>query len=347
MASLDGIYIGLAEGDVSPTVTQFKDFVRNKWNRFDATVGEGPVFTHALTGIVAELQDIYRSEGKLKPGEYIPGVINKKTKIATGFLQDDPPVDTRPLLFTFCGAGVPGWVGPDADTGRALESIYLWRWVGFDSKPVPMGPGIKMARDQFYIDANIWRDHIEKYGYSFCAYSMGSIACSEVWEFDIKPVNGRLHWMFPHFIGAAMIGPPMREVGNAIGDANGAAPPKDSGGVTEVLMKDTPATWINIAHAQDLYVNIAGQSGEDKRAIFQVIRNASIGSVFKGADSIASQVFEIMGIKKDASRIAEIYGLFRAMWDAGMFFGKGLTPHTNYLPSTAIEHLRTVLANRR
>jgi hypothetical protein len=54
-----------------------------------------------------------------------------------------------------------------------------------------------------------------------------------------------------------------------------------------------------------------------------------------------------MGIKKDASRIAEIYGLFRAMWDAGMFFGKGLTPHTNYLPSTAIEHLRTVLANRR
>lgn len=346
MTYVGGQYVGLGEGDISDTVDQFKDFVRRKWDRFDNTVGDGPVFTHALTGIVAELQNVYRQQGKLTAGEYLPGVINKKTKQVTGFLKPDPPIDTRPMLFSFGGAGSQGWMGPDADTGRGVEALYNWRWVGFNTAPVPMQPGIQSAKDQFYVDAEQWRSQIEKYGVAFVGYSMGSIAASELWEFDIKPTTGRLHWMFKHFIAAVMYGPPMREVGNAVGDANGAPPDKDSGGVTEILMKDTPTWWLNIAHKGDLYVDVSGQSGENKRAIWKVIRDVSIGSIFKGADSILSQVLEALGVKKDASQIVEIMGIFKAMWDAGMFFAKGLTPHTNYLPATGIEHLRAVLSER-
>lgn len=337
-----GPWIGLGLGDIDPEVDRLKDHIRRKWDRFDATVGDGPVFTQELVAIVAELQDIYRREGKLKAGEYLPGVANKKTKQKMGFIADDPPEDRRPMLFSFCGAAAQGWMGPDADAARALEPWYMWRWVGFDTRPFPnMGKGIKSGRDQFFIDANQWRARIEKYGFALLGYSMGSIAASEVYEFDIKPTTGRLHWMLKHFIGAAMFGPPMREVGNAVGDPNGAPPAANTGGVTEVLMRDTPATWINIAHAGDLYTEVDdGESGENKRAIFMIIRSFSIGSFFKGVDSIASQVMEILGVKKDAGKIAEIYGAVKAMWDAGMFLGRGLTPHTNYVPAVAVEHLR-------
>lgn len=345
--NIDGVYVGLGAGDVSDTVDQFKDFVRLKWDRFDATVGDGPVFTPALTAVVMELQEIYRSQGKLKAGEYVPGVINKKTKQVTGFLKPDPVVDIRPMLFSFGGAGSQGWMGPDADTGRALEALFNWRWVGFNTTPVPMQPGIQSAKDQFYIDAEQWRAQIEKYGVAFVSYSMGSIAASELWEFDIKPVDGRLHWMYDHMIGAVAYGPPMRETGNAVGDANGLPPSKDSGGVTEILMKDTPWWWLNVAHKGDLYVDVAGQSGENKRAIWKIIREFKIGSFFKGADSIFSQVAELMGWRKDASKLIEGFAAFKAMWDAGLFFAKGLTPHTNYLPATGIEHLRRCLAAKR
>jgi hypothetical protein len=346
MASVGGVYIGLAEGDASPTITEFKDFVRRKWDRFDATVGSGPVFTRGLTNIVIELQEIYREQGKLKAGEYVSGVINKKTKQVTGFLPADPPVDTRPMAFSFGGAGSQGWVGPDADTGRGLEDLYNWRWVGFNTAPVPMQPGIQSAKDQAYVDFEQWRKQIEAYGFALVGYSMGSIAASELWEFDIKPPTGRLHWMLPHFLGAVMYGPPMREVGNAVGDANGKAPGKDSGGVTEILMKDTPSTWLNVAHEGDLYVDVSGQSGENKRSVWKVIRDASIGSVFKGPDSVLSQVLEVMGARKDAGQAFEIIALFKAMWDALTFFGGGLRQHTNYLPSTGIEWLRRLAPKR-
>lgn len=334
------VYVGLGLNDVSDEVDKIKDFIRTKWDRFDARVGDGPVFTDELVTIIVELQDIYRSEGKLKVGGFTPGIINKATKIAMGYLKPDPPEDRRPVLFTVCGAGVPWWVGPDADTARACEDKYLWQPIGYSAKPFPMGKSITEGRGEFAVQANKHRARIEKYGWSVCAYSEGSIVASEAWEFDIKPVTGSLHWMFKHFIKAAMFGPPMREVGNAVGDANGAPPPADSGGVTEILMKDTPATWINIAHEGDLYTNVSGQSGENKRAIWKIIRDFSITSFFKGPDAILSQVLELLGLRKDASQIMEISGLFKAMWDAGLFFGRGLTPHTNYLPSTAIDFLR-------
>lgn len=336
----DGVYIGLALNDVSDEVDKIKDFIRGKWDRFDSSVGDGPVFTPELTAIIVELQDIYRTQGKLKVGEFTPGVINKRTKEVMGYLKPAPPEDTRPVLLTVCGAAVPWWVGPDADTARACEDKYLWQPIGYPATPFPMGKSIATGRQEFGVQARLHRARIERYGFSLCAYSEGSIVASECWEFDIKPVAGSLHWMYPHFIKAAMFGPPMREVGNAVGDANGAPPPADSGGVTAVLMKDTPAAWINIAHAADLYVNCAGQSGENKRAIFQIIRDFSFSSFFKGPDAILSQVLELLGLRKDASQIVEITAAFKAMWDAGLFFGRGLTPHTNYLPSTAIDYLR-------
>lgn len=331
---LDGVYIGLGNGDTSDEVDRIKDFMRRKFS-YAKDLADTALFDDATTAAVATMQENYRNAGKLNPGEYVPGVINKRTKEVMGYLNPPPPKDLRPLHLTVCGTGVPWWVGPDADIARAVEHKYYWQPVGYPAAPFPMGKSIDAGRREFAVQALKHRTRIEAAGAIITGYSQGAVIMSEVWEFDIKPASGALHWMKPHIDKAAAIGNPMREVGNAVGDANGAPPPADSGGVTETLMVDTPTWWLNIAHDGDLYVNCAGESGENKRAIWKIIRGMDL---FKGPDSILAQVLEALGVRNDAAQLLEVVAIFKAIWDAGLFFARRLTPHTNYLPGPVIDY---------
>lgn len=334
---IGGAYVGLGIGDVSDEIRRLKAHLRKKFG-YARALADTSVYDQQMVDLIVEMQRRYNAAGQLPTGKYTPGIVNAETKYVCGFLARPPKVDKRPVLFTCCGTGVPWWVGPDADTARAVEDRYLWQPIGYSAQAVPMGPSIKAGRDELYVQMNKWRDRITTSGFSLAGYSQGAIIVSETWECDIKPEGGRLHWALPFIKKAVCWGNPMREKGKAFADAGGALAANDHQGVTGVLMKDTPSWWRNYAHAGDLYTDCPDdESGEDRTAIWQVIRD---GNMITGPDSLLRQFLELGGLVKDGSQVAEATGMFKAMVDAIMFFGAQTGPHINYSPQAAIDYLR-------
>lgn len=331
-----GMFIGWGFNDSSDEILRLKDFMRKKFS-YAKGLSSNNIYDQGTVDVVVEMQKRYLASGALKQGKFTPGVINYATKLAMGFLPPPKPVDTRPLLITCCGTGVPWWIGPDADTARAVEDRYKWQPIGYPAQPFPMGPSIRAARDEVFNQMNIHRDRIVKYGLAFAGYSQGALALSETWEFEIKPQTGRLHWAYPHIRKAVMWGNPMRERGKAYPDAGGPTALPDSQGVTPQLMQNTPDWFRSYAHRNDLYTEVTpDQSAENKTAIWQIIRD---GDIMTGPNSILRQVFELTGVL-DGSQVAETTGMVKAMLDALVFFGSGTQPHTNYSTQEAIDYLR-------
>lgn len=332
-----GAWVGLGLGDSSEEVRRLKAHIRRKFS-YAANLADTPLFDQPMVEVVAEMQRRYTAAGQLPAGSYTPGVVNVETKVVCGFITRPVRPDRRPVLFTVCGTGVPWWVGPDADTARALEQFYLWAPVGYPAVAVPMGPSITAGRQEL---ANLMHKHRERilsHGCALAGYSQGALIISEFWENDCKPSTAPMNWAKHTIRKAVTWGNPMRELGKAWPDAGGPPSPPSHSGVTPVLMRSTPDWWRDYAHRGDLYTDSpADESGENRTAIWQVIRN---GSMIKGPDSLLRQVLELGGIVKDASQIAEATGIAKAMIDALTFFGQRTAPHLSYSITEAIDYLK-------
>lgn len=330
---IGGAWVGLGLGDVSEEVRKIRAYMRRKFS-YAAALADTSVFDSVLAAAVAEMQRRYNAAGRLT--DYIPGVINPETKYVMGYLPRPPRVDTRPMLFTVCGTGVPWWVGPDADTARAVESRWQWQPIGYPAAPVPMGPSIAAGRSELATQMERWRGRIESAGFALAGYSQGAIVTSETWMQDIRPTSGRLHWALPHIRKAVTWGNPCRERGRVWPDAGGQISPSGHGGVAPVLMDNTPDWWRDYAHRADLYTDSPDdESGENRTAIWQIIRN---GNFISGPDSLIRQIIELNGTT-DASQTAEVIGMAKAMIDALVFFAKQTAPHTSYTTGEAIAYL--------
>ena len=333
---IGGQYVGIGLGDSSEEIAKIKAFMVKKFASYAGHLGEGPDFDQAMMDAVVEMQGRYNDNGALAAGKYVPGVINLETKQVMGYLSR-PVIDARGVFLTVCGTGVPWWIGPDADTARAVEFKYKWRPVGYPAAPFPMGKSIGDGRAEANRIINEERTRIESYGLNLGGYSQGAVVIAEMFEYDIKPPTGTLHWVLPHIRKAVAWGNPMREKGKAWPDPGAPMAPIDSKGVTGNLMVDTPDWWRNYAHDGDMYTTVADdESAENKTAIWQIIRGSK---VFAGPDSIFAQILEVLGIKKDSSQIIEAYAIFKAIWDAGMFFAKKTGPHLSYVIDPAVLYL--------
>ena len=334
---IGGAYVGLGLGDSSDEIRRLKSHLRRKFGYATALADTG-LFDQQMVDLIVEMQRRYNAAGQLATGKYTPGIVNAETKYVCGFLPRPPRADKRPLLFTVCGTGVPWWVGPDADTARALEGKYLWQPIGYPAQAVPMGPSITAGRDELVAQMERWRDRIIASGCAWAGYSQGALICSEAFMLDVRPANGRLHWALPHMRKAVMFGNPMRQKGCAVPDAGAPLAVTDHQGVTGTLMTDTPSWWLNYAHRADLYTDCPDdESGEDRTAIWQIIRN---GNMISGPDSLLRQFMELAGVVQDGTQVAEATGMFKAMVDALMFFGAQTGPHINYSTTAAIDYLR-------
>lgn len=335
---IGGAWVGLGLGDSSEEVRKIKAYMRRKFHSYAGGLADTTLFDKATEVAVIEMQRRLSASGQI--GEHVPGIINRETKVAMGYESRPPKVDTRPMLFTVCGTGVPWWVGPDADTARAVESRWRWQPIGYRADAVPMGPSIAAGRDELVVQMEKWRGRIETAGMALAGYSQGAIVTSETFLEDIRPTSGRLHWALPHITHAVTWGNPCRERGRVWPGAGGKPSPSGHGGVTPVLMDDTPTWWRDYAHAGDLYTDCpADESGENRTAIWQVIRN---GSVLRGPDSLLRQIVELAGVN-DADTITEIIGMAKAMIDALVFFGKQTAPHTSYSTAEAVSYLMSAL----
>lgn len=328
---ISGLWVGYGLGDDFETVASIKAHVTRKfqWVRdWVPALDDSTVFTETLADVTVEMQRRY--------GLPQTGIWNYATQVRAGFVIPPKPKPVRPLLFSVCGTGVPWWVGPDADTARAVEDIYQWQPIGwpYTAQAFPMRKSANAGRGELVAQVERWRPVIESSGRpsAIVAYSQGAIAASECWEYDIKPVGGRLHWFKPFLGRAVMFGNPMREAGHAVGDANGQAPEADSHGIADSLMVDTPSWWINQAHKGDIYTDCSGESAEWRTAIYKIVMGAK---VFSGPDSLLAQAVETV-----QAPATEVVAAFRAILSAGMFFGSKTAPHINYVPAVAIDHLR-------
>jgi hypothetical protein len=336
-----GQYVGLGLGDVSEEIRLIKAFMRKKFS-YAKLLADTQTYDAAMTAVVAEMQGRYNQSGKLASGKYTPGVINAETKYVMGYLQRPPGPDTRPVLFTVCGTGVPYWVGPDADTARAVEDRYRWQPVAYPAAPFPMGGSINAGKAELRNQLNRdepgfqLRKQVEKYGCALAGYSQGAVVTSEVWEFEIKPDNGGLHWVKDHVLKAVAWGNPSREIGKAWPDPGAELAASNTGGVAYIddRMKDTPSWWRNYAHKGDLYTTGTDDAaGQDKTAIWRIIRGEKF---LVGPDTLLQQFLEIT-----TQPIAGAIGAFKAMLDAGMFFAAQTGPHVNYNVGPAIDYLRS------
>ena len=329
---ISGQYIGWGLGDSDEEIKKLKSFMRKKFS-YARFLVDTPLYDEQMVAAVSQMQERYSAFGKLSAGKYIPGVINYATKIAMGFLPEPPKKDVRPVLFSVCGTGVPWWVGPDADTARAVENIYRWQPIGYPAQAIPMSPSLLAGRAELANQLNRWRGQVESHGAALAGYSQGAVIISSAWEYDIKPLSGSLHWALPHIKKAVTWGNPMREQGKSWPDSGGPMAGPNSQGLTGDLMVDTPIWWRNYAHKNDLYTDSTNDAaGQNKTAIWQIIRGTK---VFSGPDSLLSQFLEISD-----QPIPGAIGVFKAVMDAGMFFAKGTGPHINYSPNEAIAYLR-------
>lgn len=333
---IGGAYVGLGIGDASDEVRKLKAHMRRKFS-YAKNLADTSVFDQQMVDAVVEMQKRYAAAGQLAAGKYTPGIVNAETKYVCGFLPRPPKADTRPILITVCGTGVPWWVGPDADTARAVEYKYRWQPVGYPAQAVPMGPSIQAARDETFVQMTKWRSQIEKHGCAWAGYSQGALALSESWTYEVLPANGRLHWALPFIRKGVFWGNPMRPRGDVAPDAGGSPSPPANGGVTQVLMPATPI-FRQYAHRGDLYADVPpDESGENRTAIWQLIRS---GDIMSGPDSLLNQFLELAGMVQDGNQISEATGMFKAMIDALQFFGAQTGPHINYSTAEAIDYLK-------
>lgn len=333
---IGGAYVGLGLGDVNNEIRKLKAHMRKKFS-YCKTLADTSVYDQAMVDAVVEMQKRYNAAGQLATGKYTPGIVNFATKVACGFLPAPPKADVRPMLFTICGTGVPWWVGPDADTARAVEYRYRWQPIGYPAQAIPMGPSIQAAKDELFVQMSKWRPQIEAYGCAWAGYSQGALALSESWTFEVLPAEGRLHWALPFIRKGVLWGNPMRPRGDVAPDAGAPPSPPANGGVTEILMPSTPI-FRQYAHRGDLYTDVPpDESGENRTAIWKMIRN---GDIMSGPDSLLRQFLELGGLVKDADQISEATGMFKAMIDALTFFGQQTQPHTNYNIQPAIDYLK-------
>ena len=324
---ISGAWVGWGLGDSSEEIRKFKAFMRAKFS-YARTLADTPLFDDATFTAVYSMQTAYTAQGKLRKPS---GIIDYATKIASGYLAKPPPADTRPVLFTVCGTGVPWWVGPDADCARAVEWKYKWQPIGYPAAAVPMNPSAQAGRAELLRQFEIHRERITRHGAAMIGYSQGAIVTSETWLEDIAPDNGRLRWAKSFMLKSVTFGNPMREAGKVWADPGAAPAPMTSYGIADRLMTDTPTWWRDFAHKGDLYTDVEGESGENKTAVYKIIMGARM---LQGPDNLLAQVLEL-----GTGKPAELIGMFKAVMDAGLFFLKGTGPHINYDPRPAIDYL--------
>jgi hypothetical protein len=140
---IGGAWVGWGLGDNLPDIRDFKSFLRRKFS-YAGNLADTGSYDQQMVDVVLWMQNAYARQGKLKAAT---GIVDYATKVACGYIVPKP-ADTRPVLFTVCGTGVPWWVGPDADTARAVQDRYLWQPIGYPAQPVPMGPSITAGKNE-------------------------------------------------------------------------------------------------------------------------------------------------------------------------------------------------------
>lgn len=325
---LDGKWVGLGLGDSSDEIQRIKAFMRRKFASYAGHLPDTPDYDAAMAAVVSDMQQRYVDAGKLRPGDFIPGVINLETKYVMGWLKRPPKL--LPVVFTVAGHLGDMFTGPAYATARVLEEQGVIRVqpIGYDNVGIPFGRGNETGIRELHrlVHELPWGTP-----WALALHSRGSIVGSRFYLEHIRP-NADV-WPYSQFRGALSFGSPYRErdvVAPWIPD-----PPKPgTQGISNIRMTNTPDTWMEVARRGDLYAeNPVSNAGEHKTAVYRAVQ----GELWGGADSLAEQMWELV-----TDFGPELWAVFEAIV-SGVRFLTNQDPHNVYDLAPCVEHLRRIL----
>lgn len=319
---INGQWVGWGLGDNDPKIREIKLFLTKKfqWVR-DARppLNDTNEYDAALVAVVMEMQRRY--------GMPASGVMNWATQAKCGFWKAD--IKRLPIAMSVHGTGQADPFGPGlpADVCRHLHMQDKCRWQPIGNYPAtafPMWPSVMQGVAELALQ-------VERYPLDdiwLVGYSQGAIVVSYYWSRYVQDPKGPHHHRFHDpakprsgtIKKVVTFGNPMREQGIAHWDNTQNPIRRSSGGILEDRLVNTPTYWRDYAHQGDMYADCEfDDEGEYKRAICKIIMG---NEVFTGTDSLLAQVLEL-GQQPTVEAIA----MFKAIIDAGLFFGTGTRAH--------------------
>jgi len=334
--AVTGVYVGIGEGDQSDEVAKITDFVIRKWDRFDAVLVPGnPRFTPALKAAIAELQSIYKAQGKLTE-QHIPGVVNLATKYAMGYLSREVIL---PLYFSVEGHMSDMNFGPMAYVGDVLRAegraLHFPTWYVNNTIPFKTTTGVvELARRV----GQTVQDNGVKFPpgtpWAMGGFSEGAIVTSRFYREYLMPEKP-LNWRLKDLKGALAAGNAYREKG-VCAEWIPDPPGPDRQGLSDVRLVNTPWWWKEIARRGDLYTDneSTGDRALYKTMCYKIIAE---GSFSGGSAGFLARVIDLLQPTDDLIPVA------LAIFD-GMRFLTNMGPHGVYNMDPAVQFMRERLA---
>lgn len=328
MKDASGAWIGLGIGDTSEEIRAIRAFMRGKFS-YARLLDDTPVYDEALAAVVSDMQQRYVNAGKLRAGDFTPGVINAETKYVMGYLAR--PSKQLPVIFTIQGHMGGMFDGPAYFTARWLEERSLVRVqpVGYDNVALPF-------RNQTGIDELHRLVHdpaVLPLGtrWAMLTHSQGSIVGCSYYLDRIRPQRDR--WPFSHFKGGINFGNPYREQ-DRIAPWVPDPPRKGTRGISSRRMDNTPPEIAEVSRTGDLYAECENDDeGEYKTAVYRAVMGD-----FVGRDTLSEQIWELV-----RSGGTELWDVFKAIAD-GVRFLRDSDPHGWFDLGPCIDHTRRILA---
>lgn len=335
-------YVGLGEGippappDSSEEIAKIKAWLKPRYTPARNTLDDGPVFTPALTAEIKRIQGIRVAEGKLRPDEFIPGVINLATKYAMGYLKKEVLL---PLYFSAEGHMSDMWVGPVAWCGEVLRAegraLHFPTYYVNNAIPFKTQTGIdEMARR---IGQTV-QDNGVKFPpgtpFTIGGFSEGAMVVYGVYKQYLAP-GKPLNWRLKDLRGVISAGSPHREKG-VVAEWIPDPPPPDHQGLSDDRMVNTPWWWKEIARKGDLYTD---NQSEGDRALFKtsIYKLIAKGQFSGGSAGFLARVIDLLQPSDDLIPLA------LSIYD-GMRFLADMSPHGVYNMDPAVQFLRDRLA---
>jgi len=244
----------------------------------------------------------------------------------------------RPIIFTLEGHLSDMFVGPAAFTAQILEQqgVAWHQPIGYNNGVLPFDnkSGINELK-------RLLRAHTMDNGRPFppgtpwglLGFSQGAIITSRVLLEDLRPDNGPLHWRYNDLKRAIAFGNPYREK-NVIAPWVPDPPKRDTQGISDVRITNTPPFWMEHARTGDGYAeNPDNEIGLNRSAVYRIIsENSWVG----GPAGMLTRVIDLMGNPFDGfiDAAMSIIGF--------MMFAANMGPHGVYNLDPCIEWMRGV-----
>lgn len=334
---VNGIYLGLGEGDSSDEIVKIKAFLKKKYTPARTTLDDGPLFTPELTAEIKREQDIFASQGKLKAGEYVPGIINLSWKYASGYLKKEVLL---PLYFSVEGHMSDMWAGPVAYVGEVLraEGRALHFPTAYDRFALPFKNQTGVQELARRVGQTV-QDNGVKFPagtpWAVGAFSQGAMIWHDFYHQYLAP-GKPLNWRLKDIRGAVVCGDPNRERGVCVPWISDPPAP-DHQGIMDVRWENTPEWMLELARRGDLYTDneSEGDTGLFKTAVAKIVTQNSWSG---GPAGMLARVIDLLSPADDLIPVA--MAIIKAV-----MFAANMSPHGVYDMEPAVQFLRERLAS--